>query len=494
MIDAVARVWERTGDLIVATPVPVRPFIEEIKAHCRGARYHPSGWIVPPGDGDTAVAILRTYFPIVQDTRQTAPPAPPFVDGHCDDPFALLDRVNAYLPVAPALCDIFNDRHPARTAFAQLAAEDTPVSLLHLGFAESLDSRWVIAFAAQRFWHEWLRRLPQLMQSSQFADGTLCETITAAGLQTAWQQTRTQICGADLPRSTGQRWVPPTSSLPHWVAALLATTLVAGGPPFTRDPAAPRPTQYVTRILPPWPMRLRSELHRLDLKDAAHWPISVCVLPGRQSRNGSDTLLHLSAVGGLSKNRALWAAILDGRREQIPLRAGGQRHYPRRAEGRQQYVTDWNDQPLDTSGLSHLALTHHSAFEPELGQPFLHLAGNDTTGAPDLPLFAQQLSRAISVPFDLAWAAQLWAYATDVEAADAETALITPLPSTGCQGYWVLADEARWTRLIVAVQQGVTPASLGDDDLVITEIGAALRIDGIVEQTGEGGDEVDDDE
>jgi hypothetical protein len=161
-------------------------------------------------------------------------------------------------------------------------------------------------------------------------------------------------------------------------------------------------------------------------------------------------------------------------------------------EGRQQYAGDWNDQPLHASGLSHLALTHRSAFEPELGQAFLHLAGNDQSGAPDLPLFAQQLSRAISVPFDLAWAPQLWGYGTNPD--DSETALITPLPSTGCQGYWVLADEPRWTRLIVAVQQGVAPSSLRDDDLVITEIGAALRIEEVVEQAGEGGDDTDDDE
>jgi hypothetical protein len=68
------------------------------------------------------------------------------------------------------------------------------------------------------------------------------------------------------------------------------------------------------------------------------------------------------------------------------------------------------------------------------------------------------------------------------------------LPSTGCQGYWVLADEPRWIRLIVAVQQGITPRSLRDDDLVITEIGAALRIAEVVEQAGEGGDDSDDDD
>lgn len=37
------------------------------------------------------------------------------------------------------------------------------------------------------------------------------------------------------------------------------------------------------------------------------------------------------------------------------------------------------------------------------------------------------------------------------------------------------------------MQQGIAPSSLRDDDLVITEIGAALRIDEVVEQAGEGG-------
>jgi hypothetical protein len=225
-------------------------------------------------------------------------------------------------------------------------------------------------------------------------------------------------------------------------------------------------------------------LHRLDLKEAAHWPLSVCVLPARQSPDGNDILLHLSSVNGVSKNRALWAAILDGRREQIPLRTGDRRHYARRAEGRHQYVTDWNDEPLASSGLSHLALTHRSAFEPELGQAFLHLAGNDLTGAPDLPLFAQQLSRAISLPFDLAWAPELWRYGL-ADAAD-ELPLITPLPSSGCQGYWVRADEARWTRLIIAIQRGLAPDQLSDADLAITEIGAAGNaIADVVEHGGE---------
>jgi hypothetical protein len=491
MFDTTARVWERAGDVIVAPPVPVRPFIDTLKTRCRSARYSNLGWVIPADDADTAVALLRAHFPVVQDARRVAPQPPPFVDGRCDDPFSRLDLIPVFAPAAPAFRAIFNDRHESRAAFAQIAAHD-PTIPAQLGLAESLEERWVVAYAAQRFWNELLSSVVQVVRGDVQADGALREMIAAADVVDYWQRTRRQVCGA-APEHTGQRWYPTFDTLPIWIAGLLACL---DGPAFTMDES----THTLVRQLPPWPMRLRSELHRLDLKDAAHWPISVCVLPGRQSRDGNDTLLHLSAVGGLSKNRALWAAILDGRREQIPVRAGGQRHYPRRMEGRQQYAGDWNDQPLHASGLSHLALTHRSAFEPELGQAFLHLAGNDAAGAPDLPLFAQQLSRAISVPFDLAWAPQLWGYGTNPDDPGlsrdegSETALITPLPSTGCQGYWVLADEPRWTRLIVAVQQGIAPSSLRDDDLVITEIGAALRIDEVVEQAGEGGDDTDDEE
>ncbi|PDW05083.1 hypothetical protein [Candidatus Viridilinea mediisalina] len=81
-------------------------------------------------------------------------------------------------------------------------------------------------------------------------------------------------------------------------------------PPFTLEADG----TTLTRTLPPWPLRVRTDLHRLDLKDAAHWPVSLCVLPDTLSRDGNEALLHLSAVNGLSKNRALWAAVLDGSR------------------------------------------------------------------------------------------------------------------------------------------------------------------------------------
>ncbi|PDW00936.1 hypothetical protein [Candidatus Chloroploca asiatica] len=478
MFDTTARVWERAGEVIVAPPVPVRPFIDTLKTRCRSARASSFGWVIPADDAETAVALLRAHFPVVQDARQVAPQPPPFVDGGCDDPFRRLDLIAVLTPAAPALRAIYHDRHEARAAFAQLAAYD-PTLPAQLGLAESLENQWVIAYAAQRFWHELLSGLAQLVHGVVLADGTVRETITAPDLMEYWHRTRRQICGA-VPEHTGQRWYPTVATLPIWIAGLLACL---EGPAFTLDES----TATVFRHLPPWPLRLPSELFRLEVKDAVHWPVSVCVLPGSQVGDGQDVLLHLSAVGGLSKNRALWAAILDGRREPLAVRIGKQRHAPRRIEGRRPYVSDWNDQPLHASGLSHLALTHRSAFEPALGQAFVHLAGNDAAGAPDLVQFAQQLSRAISLPFDLAWAAQLWAYGTNPD--DTETALITPLPSIGCQGYWVLADEPRWMRLIIAVQHGVAPEDLRDDDLMITDIGAALRLDDVIEQAGEGGDE-----
>ncbi|MEI7643702.1 MAG: hypothetical protein WCJ55_05255 [Chloroflexales bacterium] len=483
MLDSPARVWERASEVLITPPEPCRPFIDQIRAGCRSARYSAGSWAVSSADAEAAVALLRASFPVIQDGRSHAPPAPCFDDGTASDLFARQDLLPLLVPVTPALRAIHNDRHEARAQLAPLA-ELAPEVPAILGFAEGLEGRWITAYAAQRLWHELLSGFDQVVRGEVQADGTLCEYLTPDALRTYWLTARARVCGTP-PERIGQRWYPPQAGLPVWIAALLACL---AGPLFTLDPAR----QTFTRTLPPWPLRLRDDLHRLDLKDAAHWPVSVCVLPGKHSRDGADALLHLSAVNGLSKNRALWAAILDGRREPIPVRAGGQRHYPRRVDGRQQYLADWNDEPLPTSGLSHLALTHRSAFEPELGQAFLHLAGNDAGGAPDLPLFVQQLSRAISVPFDLAWAAPLWAYGSTPD--DSETPLITPLPSTGCQGYWVLADEPRWIRLIIAIQKGITPDRLSDDDLTIIEVGATARIAEVVEQAGEGGDAEDDEE
>jgi hypothetical protein len=483
MLDSPARVWARGDEVVISPPVPCRPFIDQITARCRSARTTALGWTVSHADADTARDLMYAHFPVVQDSRPNAPPAPPFVDGVAGDSFARFDLFPFLTPLAPALRTIADDRHAARAHLAQLS-DQAPEVPSALGFAEGLDGHWMVAYAAQRFWQALLSSMGQISDGVVQADGCLHEQLTPETLGTFWLITRERSCGTP-PERTGQRWYPPQATMPIWIAALLACL---DGPPFTLH--SDRST--LTRTLPPWPLRVRADLYRLDLKDAAHWPVSVCVLPGRQSPDGHDALLHLSSVNGVSKNRALWAAVLDGRREPIPLRTGYQRHHPRRVDGRNQYVTDWNDAPLPTSGLSHLALTHRSAFEPELGQAFLHLAGNDAAGAPDLPLFAQQLSRALSVPFDLAWAAQLWSYGTNPD--DSETALITPLPSSGCQGYWVLADEPRWTHLIVAIQRGVAPATLCDDDLVITEIGAARRIDEVIEQAGEGGDDADSDE
>lgn len=478
MLDSPARVWQRGGEIIISPPFPCRPFTDVLKRSCPDARSGITGWIVPVADAPNALEVLRTYFPVIEDERSDAPPAPAFVDGEAGDLFARLDLVSLLKPLAPALLAIHNEYHDDRAKFTNVAATAPDVPLA-LGFAEREDDRWISAYAAQRFWQYLLRGVGEAVEGTAQADGTLVERLVPEAFCTFWLQTRAETCGP-TPERLGQRWYPPQSTLPIWLAAVLAC---CDGPVFCLNHNA----ASITRLLPAWPLRLGAKLDRLDLKDAAHWPVSACVLPGKHSRDGNDALLHLSAVGGVSKNRALWAAILDGRREQIPVRAGRQRYYPRRVEGRNQYISDWNDEPLPTSGLSHLALTHRSAFEPELGQSFLHLGGNDLSGAPDVHLFAQQLSRAISVPFDLAWGEQLWRYGLNAE--DSETPLITPLPSSGCQGYWVLADEARWTRLIVAVQKGIEPANFRDDDLVIAEVGALARIDEIVEQAGEGGDE-----
>jgi hypothetical protein len=483
MLDSPARVWERAGEVFLSPPEPCRPFIEKLRSHCPGARYTSVAWTVPVAHGQMAVEVLRAFFPVVQDNRPDAPPAPALDEGQAPDPFARLDLVPVLTPKRSALLAVHTGRYDDRAKVAEVALL-APEVLQTLGVAEGLEGRWIVSYVAARFWQELRNGFDQVVSGEPQADGALRECLDPDMLRAYWLETRQRACGI-APERTGERWFPPHSTLPVWVAALIACL---EGPPFTPHEA----TQVLVRTLSRWPLRLPAPLHRLEHRNASHWPLSLCVLPEKLSRDGNDALLHVSAVGGVSKNRALWAAILDGRREKLSIRAAHQRFYPRRVEGRNQYLTDWNDEPLPASGLSHLALTHRTAFEPELGEAFLHLAGNDLGGAPDLLLFAQQLSRGISVPFDLAWAAELWHYGTNPD--DSETPLIAPLPSIGCQGYWVLADEPRWTRIIIAVQRGIAPSALADDELVLTEVGTPARLDDVVEQAGEGddtGDEIE---
>lgn len=220
MFDSTARVWERAGDVIVAPPIPIRPFIDTLKTRCRSAHYSSFGWIVPAHDADTAVALLRSYFPVVQDDRPVASPPPPFIDGSCDNPFDRLDLLPLLTPTAPALRAISNDRHPARAAFAQLAAHDLTLPA-QLGLAESLEDRWVIAYAAQRFWNDLRSTIGETVRGEVQPDGSLHESIPAAAINDYWQNTRLQVCGA-APEYTGQRWYPPLTTLPIWVAGLLA--------------------------------------------------------------------------------------------------------------------------------------------------------------------------------------------------------------------------------------------------------------------------------
>lgn len=209
MFDTTARVWERAGDVIVAPPVPVRPFIDTLKTRCRSARYSNLGWVIPADDADTAVALLRAHFPVVQDARRVARQPPPFVDGRCDDPFSRLDLIPVFAPAAPAFRAIFNDRHESRAAFAQIAAYDSAIPA-QLGLAESLEERWVVAYAAQRFWNELLSSVAQVVRGEVQADGALREMIAAADVVDYWQRTRRQICGT-APEHTGQRWYPTST-------------------------------------------------------------------------------------------------------------------------------------------------------------------------------------------------------------------------------------------------------------------------------------------
>lgn len=484
----------RTSVLRIMPPIPVTPFITAMKAACPAARWNGTAWVVPAAEAASALALVYAYFAVVRN--ETTLPVPPF----CDDP-AVTDpsQITAWMelltPALPALHALLDGNtisyHAALPQLEHLAATE-PTLLLRLGVIPLYRSYlpFEIGAPARRFWIQLWRDRAAFVESESLPDGSIRETIRLAAAHAVWGRMRQQVLGAP-PAQQGSGWYPPQAWAPVWIAALLASINAASGTrPFTFDPAA----GAFTRLLPPWPLRVpASTVMRTEVREIVHAIVSAAVLPGHAHPDGKDLILHLSAVGHLARLRALWAAFMHGKREGFKLLLDRQIWTAYRAEGRNQYVVDWNDAPLTQSGYAHLAITHRSLVAPQLGESFFHLTGNDFHPAPDLALFAQQLNRAISIPFDEAWVPVLWRFGRIPEAGEREP-LIRVLPSVGCTGYWVDADERRWRRLILAAQQGRHPDAIRLDDVPVTEVGLRTEaVAGLVEYAGEGDMEDPDD-
>lgn len=414
--------------------------------------------------------------------QQGVAPLFPASDSH--PAFGRLDLIARLAPVAPALRDPYYDWRPARAAFADLAAYDQ-AAVVALGVTRgAYGPPWQISYDAKRFWKALTGDVARIVRAEPLPDGGVREWIAADDAAAYWRAVRCAIFGDSSPSSAAQGWRPADADLPVWLAAM-AACLPPGGPAW-RCVAPDR----LERTLPPWPLRRSDGVLRIEVREDVQHLVSVCVLPGRLAPDGKDTLLHLSAVGPSAKLRALWAAVLNRRREPLSIRIDGDWWNPRRADGRNQYVTHWNDQPLPASGLAHLALTHCSAFAPTFGAPFLHLVGNDLERLPDLPRFAQQLERAISLPFDPAWAVMLWQMGRMTAPGETDP-LIVPLPSLGCGGSWVQADDARWLRRMVAIQRGCDLAAVTTADLAVSEIGVATPMVEVIEYEEVNGEDED---
>lgn len=474
----------------IATPLPVTPFLAAVKQRCPSARWDGVSWKVSPHEAPEAVALVYDYFATVRDERAAAQ-RPAFDDSApAPDGAAIEATRQALEPAASPLCMLAHGRtfgwHTYVSPLGPLSEQRSEL-LLRLGIIP-LYRVWRgydLVSPALRFWTDLWERRAELVQQTELPDGSIRETLAPATALAAWESIRRRTCG-EPPATCGERWYPPRSWAVTWLAAMIVCiNAESGARPFVYDAA----TGVFTRTLPRWPLRIpATTVQRTEVRDVVHPIVSAVILPGQYTEDGKDGLLHLSAVGHAAKLRALWAAILHGKREPVRVIAHGRQWYGHRLPGRAQYVTDWNETPLPQSGYAHLSLTHRSAFEPELGQSFLHLSGNDLHAQPDLALFAQQLGRAISLPFDPAWAEQLWRYGLVPESGERDP-LIRKLPSIGCTGYWVHADERRWTRMIVAIQRGISPNDLLHRDIAITEVGLAAHVDGIVEYGGEGDDE-----
>jgi hypothetical protein len=290
---------------------------------------------------------------------------------------------------------------------------------------------------------------------ASFGTDGLVEELTIEDALAAWDVTRAKLFGVK-PEKVGQKWYPTRDTAMAYIAASLAQ-----GPTVTVNDGV------IRRVYKAWPISLAKETSKTyvdDLRiDLASWAVLVQT---RTTGDDEPVLMHISAVGAYQKNKAVWASVMDGTRKAYALSYdhgdkggfGGRTQHAKRQQGKKRYVTDWNDQDLPISRMSHVAITHYTAETPASGQSFLHLVGDHVTGAPDLPWFYRQLDTALTIPIQEQWAAELWAMGFQL-------GLIHRMPSHNCAAYWVEASEKKWTRVVQALTLGKSLEELGEVDV-----------------------------
>lgn len=317
--------------------------------------------------------------------------------------------------------------------------------------------RWLPDHGASHAFRELATQLDAQIVHTAQQDGTVAQTLSAASASQLWS-----TFFASLPRRHGtltkpRARLPREDEAPQLVA--YALTELPG------DGWAVTPEGDLRSVLPAYPLRYAPPHGKyppsVELKNGLLAPcVGWAVLPAGTEVDGEPLampeLVYLSMVGNQKKLKAVWAALMDNKRENIKLPTfAGHNHQLetvtcRRLAGKRVYTTYWNDSPLAASGLAHVAIQHASAFAPKANRPFLHLVGED--GTPNYALFWAQMDYASVYPIAAEWTEQLWRLGR-------EAGLISHLPSYGCMAYWVNPDEAAWAT-IVARCAGATRATV----------------------------------
>ena len=356
-----------------------------------------------------------------------------------------------------------------------------PAHLSHTTTSAGSSELWRIQYPFPQFWSGFTHDLARAVESAAQPDGTLVQQLTSDAVRQVWTARRATIFNA----AYHQEIMPSEAALPLHVAAALAA-LPGTAWSITDD------STCLVRQLPAWPARLPATVQprKVELKNGLLADV-VCwsALPAESYDNPGPLaeIVLLSLVGPQKKLKAVWAALMDNKRDQIklpfqqPTYHGEETRYlgARRLEGRGRYRTFWNREPLPESGMAHAVIECVQASRPEVGTPFPHIVGAD--GTPDLARFFHQLDMALRLPLDPAWAQTLWDAAVIADKAAQRPQPIIKLPSHGCQVYWVRADQdAQWAK-IVARCAGATGPQAG----AIEAIGELKHVANITEIASE---------
>lgn len=398
---------------------------------------------------------------------------------------SLIERCNA------ASSQAYYDPKPAQA----LAADPTAAAILplfgckreqqqtpaHMGRTTTYEL-WRVQHPFPQFWTAFKNDLAKAIVSEAQPNGTLAQHLTADAVRHVWESKRNTLFNAAYPKEI----TPPEEALPLHVAVTLATF---PSTPWTLTDDGTR----LVRMLPAWPARLPATTQplKLELKNGLLADV-VCwsALPAESYDNPGPLaeIVFLSLIGSQKKLKAVWAAMMDNKRDLIKLPFLERRYYggddlkylgARRLEGKGRYRTFWNSEPLPESGMAHIVIECAQATRPQVGKPFPHIVGAD--GTPNLARFFQQLDMALRLPLDPTWAQTLWDEALKADKAAQRPQLIVRLPAHGCQAYWVRADQdAQWAK-IVARCAGATGSQAGS----IETIGELKRVSNVTEITSE---------